>query len=236
MTEFERSEWSDRDHVREFVENSDNYIVERKRQFKILGSFYNHFLKNRDSSRVMDLGCGDGRITGELLKLDDEAEYFLVDGSSDMLDTAKAYLNRSNVHYINETFQSLIDDDVINGNFDFIVSSLAIHHLSTDEKNSLFKYIYHHLKEGGYFLNMDVVLPPSNQLEKWYILLWNEWIKEHEGLNNEDFQNLPIKYKNNPDNHPDSLELQMNLMTHIGFRQVDCHYKYGIFTIYSGQR
>lgn len=236
MTEFERSEWFNRQHVKEFVENSDNYIIERKTQFKILGSFYNYFIKNRDSSRVMDLGCGDGRITGELLKLDEDSEYFLVDGSSEMLDTAKTYLNRSNIHFINETFQNLMVTDSIKGNFDFIVSSLAIHHLSTEEKNSLFKYIYNHLKEGGYFLNMDVVLPPSDHLEKWYLILWNVWINEHNSIDNEDFQNLPIKYKNNPDNHPDSLELQMDLLKKNGFKNVDCHYKYGIFTIYSGQK
>lgn len=235
MTEYERSEWIDKDNVREFVENSDNFLVERKRQFKILASFYSHFLKNKGSKRIMDLGCGDGRVTAELLKFNEPSEFFLVDGSSEMLKTAKTYLGQAdNIHYINKTFQDLIKDDSI-GDFDLIVSSLAIHHLSSEEKNSLFKYIYNHLKEGGFFLNLEVVLSPTSQLEDWYLVLWKEWIVE-KGADSSDFQNIPLKYKKNPDNNPDTLDKQLNMLKKIGFKNVDCHYKYGIFSIYSGER
>lgn len=235
MTEFERSEWIDEENVREFIENSDNYIVERNRQFKILTSFYKHFLRNETPKMIMDLGCGDGRITGELIKLDSPSEFFLVDGSSDMLSKAKAYLRGAdNVHYINKTFQDLMHDNSL-GDFDLVVSSLAIHHLSLDEKKSLFKYIYNHLEVGGFFINMEVVLSPTEQLEEWYLLLWKEWIDE-KGPEGENFQQLPFKYKKNPDNHPDTLDTQLNLLKKVGFKNVDCHYKYGIFSIYSGEK
>jgi tRNA (cmo5U34)-methyltransferase len=42
--------------------------------------------------KILDLGCGDGRITNEILKLDDSIEVFLVDGSLEMLETAKSTL------------------------------------------------------------------------------------------------------------------------------------------------
>ncbi|MGZ7117956.1 MAG: hypothetical protein ACXVHS_11035, partial [Methanobacterium sp.] len=50
------------------------------------------------------------------------------------------------------------------------------------------------------------------------------------------FQNVPDKYKNNPDNHPDTLISQLNALKLIGFKNVDCYYKYGIFAIYGGQK
>jgi tRNA (cmo5U34)-methyltransferase len=242
MTEFNQSEWNESDHVQEFVEHSDIYIMERKLQFKILTSFYQHFVNktiNKRNIKVLDLGCGDGRISRELLKVDTNVEIYLVDGSYEMLERAKSYLNDyNNIQYINKTFQDILDADTLATNFDFIVSSLAIHHLSSNEKDLLFNYIYKHLNNGGYFLNMEVVLAPSEPLEEWYRIMWQQWIQENErklGIE-KSFQYLPLKYKKNPDNHPDTLDRQLNSLKTIGFKNVDCHYKYGIFAIYSGER
>ena len=237
-----QSEWKDSENVQEFVENADNYILERERQFKILGSFYNHYLKKKDdkiSLKVLDLGSGSGRVTAEILKIDENAEVFLVDGSSEMLETAKSHLEYgNNMHLINKTFQDLIITDNFSADFDLIISSLAIHHLSKEEKYTMFKYIYNHLVDGGFFINMEVILPLSPSLEEWYLILWKEWIQENEiklGLE-ESFQHIPVKYKNNPDNHPNSLGYQLDALKRIGFKNVDCHYKYGIFTMYGGER
>lgn len=242
MTNFDQSEWKDSENVQEFVENADNYILERERQFKILGSFYNHYLKKKDdkiSLKVLDLGSGSGRVTAEILKIDENAEVFLVDGSSEMLETAKSHLEYgNNMHLINKTFQDLIITDNFSADFDLIISSLAIHHLSKEEKYTMFKYIYNHLVDGGFFINMEVILPLSPSLEEWYLILWKEWIQENEiklGLE-ESFQHIPVKYKNNPDNHPNSLGYQLDALKRIGFKNVDCHYKYGIFTMYGGER
>ncbi len=91
MTEFKRSEWNKSENVHKFVENSDNYIVERKLQFQILRSFFQYFLKSKIKNRtirVLDLGSGDGRISSELLRLNNNIEIFLVDGSLEMLEKA----------------------------------------------------------------------------------------------------------------------------------------------------
>ena len=55
MTDFDQSEWRDSEHVKEFVENADYYILERHRQFKILGSFYNHYLKMSPHDYISDI-------------------------------------------------------------------------------------------------------------------------------------------------------------------------------------
>ncbi len=47
-------------------------------------SLYKHFLTNNIENRiikVLELGCGDGRITHELLKIDANPEGTLIDGS-----------------------------------------------------------------------------------------------------------------------------------------------------------
>lgn len=52
----------------------------------------------------------------------------------------------------------------------------------------------------------------------------------------ESFEYLPEQYKNNPDNHPDTLNIQLNALKSVGFQQVDCYYKYGIFAIFGGEK
>ena len=251
MSEFERSEWAEEKHAENFVKNADAYVLERKRLFEIMKSFYRQFLRNKTHkpAKVLDLGCGSGALIRELLKVDPEIEATLVDGSAVMINNARKQLKQyENVIFIHKTFQELLEnelDDILSTTFDLIVSSLAIHHLHTEEKKSLFLYIYHNLNPGGHFLNIETVKAPTDVLESWYRVLWREWIKENETrmriendkLNNkQSFEYLPEQYKNNPDNHPDTLERQLNSLKTIGFKNVDCHYKYGIFAIYSGEK
>lgn len=240
MSEFEESKWKNKQSALEFIENADMYILERQRLFAIMKSLYKHFLAdNNQTVKVLELGCGDGRVTHELLKVDANLEGTLIDGSSEMIENAKNRLKSyPGLKFIQTTFQELINSNSLSENFDFVVSSLAIHHLQEDEKKVLFEYVYNHLNSDGFFLNIDVVRAPTESLEKWYLKLWKEWIMENEIKTNqlESFQNIPDQYKNNPDNNPDTLENQLKLLKFTGFNNVDCYYKYGIFSVYGGQK
>ncbi|OPX58608.1 MAG: N5-glutamine S-adenosyl-L-methionine-dependent methyltransferase [Methanobacterium sp. PtaB.Bin024] len=247
MSKFEKSEWAEKKHAKEFMENADVYILERKRLFKILKSFYRHFLLKSElerSIKVLDLGCGNGALTMELVKEDDEIQATLVDGSSEMLKNARENLKtHSNMDFIHKTFQELLKsesegDDLLVDKFDLVVSSLAIHHLHLEEKKSFFRYVYNHLNPGGFFLNIDVVKAPVNELESWYRVLWSEWIRENQDTleTKTSFEYLPLQYKNNPDNHPDKLQDQLDALKSVGFQQADCYYKYGIFSVYGGKK
>jgi len=251
MSKFEKSEWSEREHAQEFMENADIYILERKRLFEILKSFYRYFLGNNKLERpvkVLDLGCGNAAITMELLKEDNKINATLVDGSLEMLKNAMENLkNYNDMNFIHKTFQELLDnesqdkssqDNIITGEFDLVVSSLAIHHISAAEKKSLFQYIYDHLKSGGFFLNIETVKAPVDELEQWYRVLWSEWIRENQDKRGtqKSFEYLPEQYKDNPDNHPDTLKMQLDALESVGFSRVDCYYKYGIFSIYGGMK
>ena len=247
MSKFEKSEWAEDKHAKEFMENADIYILERKRLFEILKSFYTHFLGEKANQRpikVLDLGCGDGALTLELLKKDPKIKATLIDGSAEMLNNARKQLESyEGFIFIQKTFQELLEDeskgnDIIADEFDFVISSLAIHHLHTKEKEDLFGYIHEHLNSGGFFLNIETVKAPTDELESWYRVLWGEWIQKNQinmGVQ-ESFEYLPEQYKNNPDNHPDTLNIQLNALKSVGFQQVDCYYKYGIFAIFGGEK
>jgi tRNA (cmo5U34)-methyltransferase len=157
-----------------------------------------------------------------------------------MLSKAKDRLKDfRNVHFIRASFQEILKTGSTLQRYDFIVSSLAIHHLTMEEKTALFRTVYSHLNFDGYFLNVDVILAPSDALEQWYLLLWKQWIDERRSflrLEGDQYDNIIRRYKDNTDNKPDTLGAQLKALQTIGFKNVDCFYKYGIFTIYGGKK
>jgi tRNA (cmo5U34)-methyltransferase len=238
MSDFDNSRWSDSRFAQEYRDQADGYVPKRRNLIEIAQSLYIHFVKGSQPSRILDLGCGDGLMVQELLKVDDSLNATLVDGSQEML---KAAGNRL-VHFekkqlINASFQDLLAQDLLQNTFGFILSSLAIHHLAMTEKEALFEYIYRHLDPGGIFLNIDVVLSPTDDLEKWYLMLWQEWIVTHaDNSQRRTLLPVPQNYKDNPDNVPDPLLPQLQALQRIGFKDVDCYFKYGIFAMFGGRK
>jgi tRNA (cmo5U34)-methyltransferase len=236
MTEFEKTQWFEKEFSKNFKNEANIYLPYRNRFFEITISIYKHFISQNNLAKVLDLGCGDGQFIQELLKSFTPSEVLLIDGSNEMMDAAQSRLkNYHNVNFTKAYFQDLLFNDLLTGTFDFIFSSLAIHHLHSVEKKYFYEYIYKHLSHGGYFINYDVVLPPSDDLEKLYLSFWNKWINEYpEEERREKLLHIPGQYKENTDNILDTLESQLENLKAIGFKQVDCYFKYGIFSLFGG--
>jgi len=239
MTEFDQTNWAKAGFARQYREKADIYIVERRRMLEIMKSYYRHFPGCTGQNHILDLGCGDGIITDNLLEIDDSISATLIDGSGDMLNNAKERLKGyKDIRYIQASFQDILEKDIFREKFNFIVSSLAIHHLAMDEKRRLFEKIYSYLDTEGYFMNIDVILAPAETLEQWYLTLWREWMDEKKtaaGIEMDD-DDVVRRFQDNKDNKPDTLNDQLNALRNAGFKDVDCFYKYGVFTVYGGKR
>jgi len=238
MAQFEKSRWADNGFSRNYRDEADIYLPQRRHFIEMALSFYGHFIAANRAARILDLGCGDGLFIQQLLQSQAPAEVTLVDGSEAMLAAAKARLGeRADIRFNRANFQDLLRHEPFPCNFDFVYSSLAVHHLATAEKKELYASIYRHLASGGCFVHYDVVLPCSDRLEKWYLSLWRQWIREQPDMGKgEKLLTIPEQYKGNQDNMPDSLEVQLAMLKQIGFQHVDCYYKYGIFALFGGSR
>lgn len=239
MSEFERSNWAQPGHSREYRDNSDNYIQERTTLLRILASFYRHFVKGEGVNRVLDLGCGDGVLAKTIYEQDREIDITVTDGSADMIEAAKLNLRGLPVsEFCRITFDAIINEQFERPPFDLVVSAFAIHHLDLDRKTLLFRRIIELLKPGGYFVNIDVAEADHPRYTDWYYVLWREWIAQRQqDLNTPgSFADIPERARSMPENHYDSLQSQLAALESAGFSEVECHYRYGLFSLYGGRK
>lgn len=95
----------------------------------------------RQGMKVLEVGCGTGYFTKELVKTD--ALITAIDISPDLLEVAKSIVKSRNVSFKVENAYSLTFED---HSFDSIIGSSVLHHLEIDRALTEF---YRTLKPGG---------------------------------------------------------------------------------------
>ena len=103
------------------------------------------------------------------------------------------------------------------GPFDAIVSGFAIHHCTDQRKQSLYAEIYAALSPCGVFCNLEHVAPASDKLHRHFLRAF--------GITEAD---------EDPSNKLASLEAQIQWLREIGFKEVDCHWKWLELALFSG--
>jgi SAM-dependent methyltransferase len=116
--------------------------------------------------RVLDLGCGDGRLTALVLAAYPASTATCVDMSEPMLEAARnRFAADDRVTIAAHDFATPLPFD---GPFDAIVTSLAVHHVSDDRKRALYTEIANRLAPGGVFANLEIVASPTQALhDRW---------------------------------------------------------------------
>jgi tRNA (cmo5U34)-methyltransferase len=240
MSGFNDTRWTEAGFSKDFRNAADEFILERATLIRTAVSFYEYFIKDGKGKRVLDLGCGDGIITDELIKSDSAIEAVLVDASADMLTAARERLKgHKKAEFIESSLEGLIPGEKLAGKFNFVHSSLAIHHLEMEDKSALFNYIFKVLGPGGAFINIDVVLGPTDTLDDWYLDMWSEWLglRGVGAIGDEDTTFVkPKRCKDIPGNKPDTLADQLEALKSAGFKEVDCFYKFGTFAVFGGRK
>ncbi|MGZ7046935.1 MAG: class I SAM-dependent methyltransferase [Methanobacterium sp.] len=185
--------------------------------------------KKTDSIEVMDLGCGTGTITKSLKDSYPNSHVTCLDIAENMLEMAKIKLIQyKDIDYMSGNFYHL----KFSQKYDVIISSLAIHHLVTDEdKKEFYSKIYNALNSGGVFLNADVVLGSNDHLQELYLDKWKEFLNQ--SFKAEDINEKWVPTAENEDN-PSKLIDQLAWLSEIGFKDVDVIWKYYGGAVYGG--
>lgn len=225
----------------EYVSSADAVIVERRRTMMLLGDIFGYHFGDRRGLQVLDLGGGDGLITEYLRDRFPDNTFHLLDGSADMLQRARRRLEGKGVVFTHQTFEAYVGAPPRDQAYDFVFSSNAIHHLDFIGKSKIYARVFRELRVGGAFINVDVVLSATRGSEQWQFNMWRDWINETLSRNGREdevgrYDDLPTTAKHKPENKPSTLIDQLRLLGQIGFRDVDCFYKYGVFAMFGGTK
>lgn len=183
--------------------------------------------------RVLELGAGTGELTAKLLTRFPESTVLAVDHSEQMLAEADRKLATFGDRA--ELAGGAFPDDYpdASGEYDLVVSSLAIHHLDAADKRALFDAILEALAPGGWFLNADVVRFDAPHLESLAEDMIENWVRA-KGWEERDFMD---EWEASDDyDDPSTLTDQLVWLRESGFEAVTSIWQYYNFAVYGGRK
>ncbi len=171
--------------------------------------------------RVLDLGCGDGRLAALVVECRPSVkEVVAVDVSEPMLQRARDRFatmpidaDVATVHVREWNLQCPITPL---GEFDLVVSGFAIHHLDDARKRALFVEVVHQLKPGGMFANLEVVASATPRRHAEFLAAIGRTADDPED------QLVPI-------------EDQLQWMRESGLTEVECLWRWRGFALLVGE-
>ncbi|MEA2704900.1 MAG: tRNA (cmo5U34)-methyltransferase [Actinomycetota bacterium] len=167
--------------------------------------------------RVLDLGCGDGRLMALVRAARRRAGGTAVDFSPAMLSAAvDRFSGDGDVDVIDHDLDVPLPDL---GRFEAVVSSFAIHHVDDRRKEALYGEVFDRLLPGGTFLNLEHVASPTPRLHARFMAEL-----DMDGADED------------PSNKLAPVEAQLGWLRAIGFEDVDCHWKWREMALLGGVR
>jgi SAM-dependent methyltransferase len=205
------SEWSDPAHVRHYLTRTGGAERLAEGDAALL-----ELIPSR-TRRVLDLGTGDGRLLALLAEAIPGLEGIGLDSSEAMLAAAAERLGGD------RRFELLEHDLAMalpeRGQFDAVVSCMAIHHLEHERKRTLYGEVFEALAPGGVFANLEHVASPTRALHLAFFAAIEE----------------PLECEDPSDRLLD-VETQLGWLRDIGFQDVDCHWKWRELALLAGTR
>lgn len=165
--------------------------------------------------RVLDLGCGDGRLAALILDARPSVASVLA------VDVSPPMLARARDRFRDDARVSVIEHDLTHsvsgmGRFDVIVSGFAIHHLTDRRKQALYAEVAGALRPGGVFANLEVVASATPQLHATFLAAIG-------------------RTADDPEDRLAPVEVQLGWLRGAGLEQVDCLWRWRGFALLTGQ-
>jgi SAM-dependent methyltransferase len=233
--------WKRRDVAAAFLDERSLLIPDRQRQVEVLLRLIRS--AGHDPCRILDLGAGDAVLLATALEAFPGASGVALDFSPLMLERARQRLARfgDRAGTAEADLGSPAWQDAVTGPFDAVVSGFAIHHLPDERKRALYAEVYGLLAGGGVFVNCEHVSSPTPAVERLFDDAMSEhlWQRRRERGEDVTLEQVRKEFLERPDRAANILapvEEQCGWLREIGFRDVDCFWKYFELAVFGGWR
>ena len=179
--------------------------------------------------RILDLGCGAGNQTLNLLRAFPDADCTLLDLSSAMLERAQERVGSVAAGKVKFVSGDLRTAELPTGEFDIVVAAAVLHHLR-DEADWIagFSRIRDLLRDGGVLLVSDLIRHANPAVEAIFKTRQETFLREALG----DAEAERIMRSIAASDTPSPLEYQFSLLRRLGFREVSLLHKNIVFGAY----
>ena len=203
--------WTSSEHVEDYLRRADQISHRNEGEAALL-----EFIP-AGTRRILDLGTGDGRLLALVRQRHPETEAVAVDFSPAMLAAARQrFATDARVRVLEHNMDFPLPPL---GRFDAVISSFAIHHLVHERKRALYAEIFHLLKAGGGFCNLEHVASPTPRLHEEFLHRIGFSVETED-----------------PSNKLLDMETQLGWLRDIGFVDVDCQWKWRELALLAGVR
>ena len=208
---------------------SADYDANRRKLIPAFDAFYGagiDFLTYEgDAPAVLDIGAGTGIFTARLLERYPDASVTLLDFSDNMLGLAcEKFSGNSRISYVLGDYS---EADLGAGRFDAAISALSLHHLNPEMKRAFFSKVKAALREGGEFINADIVKYADPDLTAGFDARWTDFVRGN--LGEGEFFDRFLKSKDVDD--PSTVEEQLAWLRDCGFERAYSLFHYYNFAV-----
>ena len=165
---WDHHDWASRDYVLEWADRQDDSEPHRDQAFGVIAATMPF---DRDAPiKILDIGSGYGALTFYLLSQFPNAQAVCHDGSAEMLALGRERLAKfkDRVKFIQSDLSEPGWSKKLEGPFDAVVSSIAIHNVREHATiRSIYAECFELLNRGGCFLNLDRMRPSVNEQLDW---------------------------------------------------------------------
>jgi tRNA (cmo5U34)-methyltransferase len=220
-----------------YWKSRENDRVRRDAERRVLMAELLPFAPDEEFTFV-DLGAGTGAATRTVLDHYSAAQAILADYSPQMMAQGAVELEPYAGRYRYVEFDLSAAGDWPAGlprQADAVISSLSVHHLGDERKQSLFAEIHAQLVPGGWYLNYDPVKPQDPVVEEAWLRAGDR--RDPEAHHRRHHMNDEEKFRHaNHVRYMIPLEPQVGFLRGAGFEGVDVFWKELDFVIYGGRR
>ena len=185
-----------------------------------------------ETREILDIGCGAGNQTLNLLRVFPDADCTLLDISPAMLDRARERVGAvtGKVAWIEGDIRTA---ELPKGKFDLAVAAAVLHHLrDEDDWKRTFAKIHSLLKPGGVLLVSDLICHANPKIEANFKVRQEAFLREALG----DAEAERIMQSIADSDTPSPLEFQFGCLRETGFREVALLHKNLVFAAYYAQK